>query len=140
MATREISTSLGEKSAVFTMCYANVHAAIVQSTCTELARGPWVTGGVGRAMTVRPNSIMRNNEERSWTPRRFPWYRATRPTSPPRPIALSHRITYVPCRAAMAPWLLRYPRRPKRALKFSLFSLTKLRLASHRLTSSYSSR
>ena len=42
------------------------------------------------------------------------------PTSPPRPIALSHRITYVPCRAAMAPWLLRYPRCPKRALQFSL--------------------
>ena len=39
---------------------------------------------------------------------------------PPRPIALSHRITYVPCRAAMAPWLLRYPRCPKRALQFSL--------------------
>ena len=24
-----------------------------------------------------PNSIMRNNEERSWAPRRFSWYRAT---------------------------------------------------------------
>ena len=46
IATREISTCRGERSAVFTMCYANAHAAIVQSTCTELARGPWVTGGV----------------------------------------------------------------------------------------------
>ena len=42
IATREISTCPGEKSAVFTMCYANAHAAIGQSTCTELARGPWV--------------------------------------------------------------------------------------------------
>ena len=42
---------------------------------------------------------------------------------PPRPISLSHRITYVPCRAAMAPWLLGYPRCPKRALQFfSVFS------------------
>ena len=32
----------------------------------------------------------------------------------------SYRITYVPCRAAMAPWLLRYPMCPKRALQFSL--------------------
>ena len=28
-----------KKSAVFTMCYANTHAAIVQSICTELVRG-----------------------------------------------------------------------------------------------------
>ena len=46
IATREISPCLGENSAVFTMCYANAHAVIEQSTCTELARGPWVTGGV----------------------------------------------------------------------------------------------
>ena len=45
IATREISTSLGPKSAVFTMYYAIAHPAIGQSTCTELARGPWVTGG-----------------------------------------------------------------------------------------------
>ena len=31
--------SLGALSAVFTMCYANAHAAIGQRTCTELARG-----------------------------------------------------------------------------------------------------
>ena len=49
---------------MFTVCYANAHAALVQSTCTELARGAWVIGGVGRVMTVRPNSIVRNNEER----------------------------------------------------------------------------
>ena len=42
IATREISTSLGPKSAVFTMCYANAHPEIGQSTCTELAWGPWV--------------------------------------------------------------------------------------------------
>ena len=54
-----------------------------------------------------PNGIVRNNEERSWAPRRFRWYRGIFPTSPPRPIALSHRITYVSCRTAMAPWLLR---------------------------------
>ena len=46
IATREISTCPGEKSAVFTMCYTNAHAAIGQSTCSELARGPWVIGGV----------------------------------------------------------------------------------------------
>ena len=46
IATREISTCRGKKSAVFTMYYANAHAAMVQSTCTELARGPWVAGGV----------------------------------------------------------------------------------------------
>ena len=46
IATREISPCPGEKSAVFTMCSANAHAAIGQSTCTELPRGPWVTGGV----------------------------------------------------------------------------------------------
>ena len=46
IATREISTCRGEKFAVFIMCYANAHAAIVHSTCNELARGPWVTGGV----------------------------------------------------------------------------------------------
>ena len=39
IATREISTSLGPLSAVFTMCYANAHPAIWQPTCTELARG-----------------------------------------------------------------------------------------------------
>ena len=46
IATREISTCRGRKSAVFTMCYASAYLAIAQSTCTELARGPWVTGGV----------------------------------------------------------------------------------------------
>ena len=39
IATREISTSLGPLSAVFTMCYANAHPAIWQPNCTELARG-----------------------------------------------------------------------------------------------------
>ena len=38
--------SLEPLSAVLTMCYANAHPVIGQSTCTELARGPWVTGGV----------------------------------------------------------------------------------------------
>ena len=40
IATREISTSLGPLSAVFTTCYANAHAAIGQPTYTELVRGP----------------------------------------------------------------------------------------------------
>ena len=44
-AKREISTCRGDLSAVFTMCYANVHAAIMESTCTELAERPWFTGG-----------------------------------------------------------------------------------------------
>ena len=42
IATREISTCREDLSVVFTMCYANAHAAIMESTCTELARGPWV--------------------------------------------------------------------------------------------------
>ena len=46
IATREVSPYPGEKSAVFTVCYANAHAAIGESTCTKLARGLWVTGGV----------------------------------------------------------------------------------------------
>ena len=95
--------------------------------CTRCDRAAYLhrarPGGIGHRRYLKgydcgPNSIVRNNEERSWAPRRFTWYRATWPTSPPRPIALSHRITYVPCRAAMAPWLLRYPMCPKRALQF----------------------
>ena len=82
-----------------------------------------------------PNGIVRNKEEWSGAPKRFPWYRPTWPTSPPRPIALSHRITHVPCIAAVAPWLLRHPRCPKRALHFSL---KKLNLAFHPLANSYS--
>ena len=45
---------VAEKSAVFTMNYANA-----------------------RVMTLRPKSIVRNNEEGSWASKRFPWYRAT---------------------------------------------------------------
>ena len=89
-------------------------------------------------MTLCRNSIVKDNEERSWAPGRFPSYRATSPTSPPKPITLSHRITYVPCRAPMVPCLLRYPRCSKSALQLSLFSLLKLHLASHSLASSYS--
>ena len=37
----------------------------------------------------------------------------------------------------MAPGLLRYPRCPKRALQFYLFSLIKLHLVSHPLASSH---
>ena len=44
IATREISNCRGDLSVVLTMSYANAHAAIMESTCTELARGPWVTG------------------------------------------------------------------------------------------------
>ena len=40
IATRDISTCPREKSAVFTICYANAHATIGQSTCIKLARGP----------------------------------------------------------------------------------------------------
>ena len=46
ITTREISTCRGNLSAVFTMCYANAHPAIMESTCTKLARGLWVTEGV----------------------------------------------------------------------------------------------
>ena len=46
IATREIPTCRGAGSALFTMCYVGAHAAIMESTCTELALGPWVTGGV----------------------------------------------------------------------------------------------
>ena len=46
IATRDMPTCRGAGSAFFTMCYVDAHAAIMESTCTELARGPWVTGGV----------------------------------------------------------------------------------------------
>ena len=46
---------------------------------------------------------------------------------------------YILCRAAIAPWLLRYPRCPKRAFQFYLlFPLVMLHLASYPLASSYS--
>ena len=37
----------------------------------------------------------------------------------PRPIVLGHRIVYIHCGAVTAPWLLRYPRSPKRAFHVS---------------------
>ena len=45
-ATREIPTCRGAGSALFAMCYVDAHAAIMESTCTELAREAWLTGGV----------------------------------------------------------------------------------------------
>ena len=41
-----------------------------------------LSGGIGHRGYLKgydcgPNSIVRNNEERSWAPRRFSWYRAT---------------------------------------------------------------
>ena len=120
ITTREIPTSRCGRSALFTMCYADAHAAIMEPSCTELPRGPWDTGDVWRVMTVR--------SVRSWAPRRHCCRHATCPTTRPRPKALSHRMTYTPCRAAMAPWLLCYPRCPKRAQQFHLI---KLYLASH---------
>ena len=38
---------------------------------------------------------------------------------PPRPIALSNRIMNIPRRASMVPWLLHYPRCPKKDFQFS---------------------
>ena len=46
----------------------------------------------------------------------------------------------VPCRAAMAPWLLRHPRCPTRALQFSLCFSNKAPFGLHPLASSYNSR
>ena len=46
IATREMPTCRGAGSALFPVCYVDVHAAIMESTCTELVRGAWVTGGV----------------------------------------------------------------------------------------------
>ena len=115
IARREIPTSRREESALFTMCYADAHAAIMMSTCNELPRGSWGTGVVWRVMTVRP---VRYNKKQQGT---VPGSEATFLSpchmfyNPPRPIALSHRIPCTPCRAAMAPWLLRHPRCPKRA-------------------------
>ena len=43
--------------------------------------------------------------------------------NPPKPIALSHRTIYIPFRAAMALWLLHYPKYLKRALHFFHCSL-----------------
>ena len=39
IATREIPTCRGAGSALFTMCYVDAHAAIMESSCTELAMG-----------------------------------------------------------------------------------------------------
>ena len=51
---------------LFTIDYAHAHAhaASMDDICTELARGPWGIGGGWKVMTVRPNGITRNNEER----------------------------------------------------------------------------
>ena len=119
------------------MCYANAHAAIMESTCTELTRRPWITGGVGRVVTVRPNSHrityvpILGSETISLVSCHMTY-------SPPPggPIALSHRITYVPCRAAMAAPLSEVPQ--EGFLVFYLFSLIELHLAPHPLASSYS--
>ena len=46
IATREIPACRGAGSALFTMGYADAHAEIMESTCTELPRGPWGKGGV----------------------------------------------------------------------------------------------
>jgi len=46
IATREISLKCELSPAAFTMCYADAHTGGRQPTCTELYRGPWVTGGV----------------------------------------------------------------------------------------------
>ena len=40
IATREILTSRRGGSALFTMCYAGAHVVVIESTCTELPRGP----------------------------------------------------------------------------------------------------
>ena len=48
------------------MRYGHAHASIMDDACTKLARGPWNTGGVSQIMTVRPDGITRNQEERSW--------------------------------------------------------------------------
>ena len=104
-----------------------------------------LSGGIGHRRYLKgydcgPNSIVRNNEERSWAPRRFSWYRATWPTSPPRPIALSHRITYActlqSCHGAVVAPISNVPQEGSSV--FSLFSLIKLHLASLPLPSSYS--
>ena len=100
---------------------AHAHVLPIGDTCTELAQGPWGIGCVWKVvMTVRPNGMTRNNEERSWAPRRFPWHRAIWSTTSPRSTALSHRIMYIPCRAVMAPWLLRNSWCSERALQLFL--------------------
>ena len=72
------STSLRPLSAVFTMCYANAHPAMDMAAYLHRA----LSGGIGHRRYLKgydcgPISIVRNNEERSWAPRRFSWYRAT---------------------------------------------------------------
>ena len=122
------------------MCYADAHAAIIESTCIELPRGPWSTGHVWRVMTVRSvryaekqRGTLLGSETTSLSPCHMSY-------NPPRSITLSHRITYTPCRAAMAPWLLCYLRcvSQEGSAIFSLFSLIELHLVSHPLASSYS--
>ena len=76
-ATRDISNCCEAGSALSTMDYAYAHVHSMANTYTELVREPWSKGSVWRVMTVRLNGITRNNEERSWAPRRFPSHRAT---------------------------------------------------------------
>ena len=85
---RTITTCRDAGSALLTIGYAHAYAPSLDNNCTELAREPWGTGGVWR-VAVRPYGITRDNEERSWAPRRLPGYRASSPTTLPRPIALT---------------------------------------------------
>ena len=51
--------------------------AFLDDTCAKLVRGPWEIGDVFKVMTLRSNGTTRNNDERSWAPRRLRWHRAT---------------------------------------------------------------
>ena len=139
IAKREIPTFRRGASALFIMCYADVLVVIMESTCTKLSRGPWGTGVVLRVMNVRQNGVTRDNEERSWAPRRLSCKPCHMSYNSPKPIALSHRITFTPCRAAMGAVVAPLFEVPQEgSVVFSLFSLIKLHLASHPLASSYS--
>ena len=60
-------------------------------------------------MPLRSNGTVLGSEATSLAPFHMTY-------DPLRPIALSRRIMDIPCRAAMAPWLLLYLRCPKSTL------------------------
>ena len=106
--TREISNFPSTGSALFTMDYAYAQMPEISPSCTEL---------VTRVMRTTPKDITRTflgSKTQSWA--LYPKF-----YNRPRPIVLGrHGNMYIPCGAAMAPWLLRYPRCPLKYLHIFL--------------------
>ena len=119
IATRDISTCSQAGSVLFTMGFAHAHISFHER---HLYRADPRAMRRKRCVEGHDHASKWHNEKQRGT------VLSSEATSlvschmtynPPRPIALSHRIMYRPCRAAMAPWLFRNPKYLKRTLKFS---------------------